>query len=175
MKHRIISDTHFWHKFLEDIEDRKEWFENRLFDSINQIPEQDCLVHLWDICIWNDAKRHGLFIESLKCKKILVLGNHDGKSDNWYYNHWWDFVCRSFTMKKFGKELKFIHIPTPETKERATAKENRLVIHGHYHKWWRPGRLAMSNHVLYSCEYEDMNARPLQYMIELHGKNLDLD
>ena len=60
-------------------------------------------------------------------KKILVRGNHDSKSDAWYYNHGWDFVCTEFKNKYFGHEIIFTHKPMPldETVE--------FNIHGHMH------------------------------------------
>jgi len=165
-KHRIISDTHFWHQLLIDIGDRTTWFEKKIKKSLSQLWENDILYHLWDICIWNDMKHHDEFIKSLKCRKVLVMWNHDRKWVNRYLNNWRDTVVDSLITNMFWKEIMMVHIPTKESMDWATAKDNRVVIHWHYHKHWRPWRLKTVNHILYSCEYENMQARTVQYMLE---------
>lgn len=164
MKYRIISDTHFWHELLIDIGDRKKWFEDKIFKYLMEIPKEDTLIHLWDILIGWDTYWHKKYIEPLQCKKILVKGNHDRKTTARYNNHWWDFVCDSLTLKIYSKEILFTHIPTQETMEWATRIENRLVIHWHYHTYRRiPKRIP--NHILYSCEYNNMQAVTLLNLI----------
>lgn len=168
MKYWIIADTHFYHKLLINIGDRKEGYEKKLQTHLLQIPEEDTLIHLGDICIGFDAKVHDEFIKPLKCKKILVKGNHDGKSNQWYTEHGWDFVCDSITIKKYNKEVLLIHIPTDETKEWADKKQNRVIIHGHWHTFKRfdRGVHPLEKHILYSCEYETMMPRTMKYMLE---------
>jgi len=164
-KHRIISDTHFWHQLLIDIWDRKKWFESKIKNSLSQLWENDILYHLWDICIWNDMQHHNEYIKPLKCKKVLVLWNHDRKSSNWYLTNWRDVVVDSMTISMFWKEIKLIHIPTEDTATRALEKDNRVVIHWHYHTHWRPERAKKVKHILYSCEYENMQPRTIDYLL----------
>lgn len=166
IKHRVISDTHFGHQLLIDIWDRVTWYEKKIRTSLQSLGEWDILYHIGDICIGNDSFQHAEYIKPLKCRKVLILGNHDRKPINWYLNNGWDMVVDSLTIHLFGKEIMFVHIPTQETLDWATAKEERVVIHGHYHKHGREGRLALVKHILYSCEYEDMQARTVQYMLE---------
>ncbi len=165
MKYRIISDTHFWHQMLIDIWDREVWFENKINKSLMNIPKEDTLIHLWDILIWDDKNKHDKYIKSLQCKKILVKWNHDRKSNSRYYDNWRGFVVDSFILNHLWKEIMFVHIPTQDTEIRALQKENRIVIHWHYHKYWRTDRLMKIKHILYSCEYESMQARKLEYMV----------
>lgn len=167
MKYRIISDTHFYHQLLIEIWDRKVWYEEKILSNLLRIPKEDILIHLWDICIGYDKLVHEKFIQSLPCKKILVKGNHDWKSNKRYTDNWRDFVCNSLTLNSFWKEILLIHIPTDETQERVNKVDNRKVIHWHRHTFKRFDRWVnpLEKHTLYSCEYESMQPRTLEYMI----------
>ena len=127
-----ISDTHFGHDKLVELSGRPEDFTKKILrnveDQKNRTPI-DVLIHCGDFCIgkdeeWHEAWRVHTF--GIK-KKILVRGNHDNKSDSWYYNHGWDFVCSSFVHTYFGKRLLFTHMPM--------AIDLRFTrnIHGHLH------------------------------------------
>jgi calcineurin-like phosphoesterase family protein len=97
-----------------------------------RIPETDALICLGDISIGQELKVYEKFIKPLKCKKILVKGNHDRKTNTWYLNHGWDWVCYSFGDNYFGKKILFTHYPKP-------ADDYDLNLHGHLHnnvyKW----------------------------------------
>ena len=167
MKYWIISDTHFRHKLLVEIWDREKWFETTIIRNLRQIPNEDTLIHLWDICIWYDKKVHDWIISTLGCKKILVLWNHDKKSNQRYTENWRDFVCNSITINKYWKEVLLVHIPTDESQEWVNKKDDRLVIHWHRHTFKRFDRWIhpFDKHKLYSCEIEKMQPRTLEYMI----------
>lgn len=122
----ITSDTHFNHDMLVDIGDRPQGFNEKIFEELSKVGENDVLIHVGDICIGQDTQAHENYIIPLKCKKILVKGNHDKKSNNWYLDHGWDFVCESFVDRFFGKMVLFSHIPTLH-------HEYDLNIHGHFH------------------------------------------
>ena len=96
----------------------------------------------------------------LKCKKILVKGNHDKKSNNWYQNHGWDFVVREMTQDWFGKRILFSHKPAP------VHVRYNINIHGHFHdaahhRWEQllVERYSFPFNRLLSIEYE--NYRPV--------------
>lgn len=127
MKFYIISDTHFNHDNIIKFCGRPEDHEKKLFKGMSAIREEDCIIHLGDICIGNDLEVHEKFIKPLKCKKILVAGNHDSKSLSWYMEHGWDFACNEFRMSYGGKKLVFSHIPI------AWDGLWELCIHGHLH------------------------------------------
>jgi len=97
-----------------------------MWKGLKAIPAGDVLIHLGDICIGNDEEIHKA-IASLQCKKILVRGNHDGKSIGWYTEHGWDFVCDSFELIYHGHYLFFSHRPT------APMGHFTHNIHGHTH------------------------------------------
>ena len=123
----VISDTHFNHtqKMIEYC-GRPENFEDLLWKNLEQIHDGDLLIHLGDVCIGNDAAVHGMLM-GYKFKKFLVKGNHDRKSNTWYLQHGWDFVCEEFKDTLFGKNILFSHMP------RVWDGVYDVNIHGHFH------------------------------------------
>lgn len=125
MKYHLITDTHFSHARILEI--RPANYEEQIIRSLQEIPTEDVLIHLGDICIGNDIEVHEKIISPLRCRKILVKGNHDNKSHTWYMNHGWDFACDKIEMKYGGENLVFTHIPVHPH------EFDGLNIHGHYH------------------------------------------
>jgi len=121
----IISDTHFNHKQLI-VYGRPENFEKLIWSGLKQINSNDVLIHLGDICIGNNVEVHYHLNRLLQCRKILVRGNHDRKSNTWYLEHGWAFVCDRLDMTAFGKKIVFTHIPIK-------AENFDINIHGHFH------------------------------------------
>ncbi len=126
MNYHLISDTHFNHTKLEEWGGRSGKWQEELWKGLEAIPAEDTLIHLGDICIGNDEEIHKRMAD-LKCRKILVRGNHDKKSIAWYEEHGWDFVCDGFTMIFHGYYIYFSHRPTPIM---YNFTDN---IHGHTH------------------------------------------
>jgi calcineurin-like phosphoesterase family protein len=129
MKKRIwlITDTHLGHDAMVQYCGRPKDHSEIILDNISKlIREGDILIHLGDFCIGKDSEWHEKFFSHLKgVKTILVRGNHDGKSNQWYLEHGWGFVCESFTDTYFGNKVTFSHIPILGVKN--------LNIHGHFH------------------------------------------
>jgi len=121
----IISDTHFNHDKMVDYCNRPKNFEELIIKNLEVIKVEDILIHLGDVCFGND-KENNKKLTQLKCKKWLVKGNHDKKSNKWYLENGWDFVCESFSDNYFGKKILFSHCPMP-------AEKYDLNIHGHFH------------------------------------------
>ena len=172
MKRRIwlITDTHFNHKELIPDCGRPENFEKLIYKGLNLIGEKDILVHLGDICVGGDRQVHEDIIKPLKFTKILVRGNHDGKSDNWYLNHGWDFVCERFQDTYFGKRILFSHMPI------AWNEDYDINIHGHFHnineKYHEPELKAIKNsyQTLLAVEYTEYEPVLLEKFLQ--EKNL---
>lgn len=131
MNYWIISDTHFNHTKLEQWGGRSGDWQLNLWDGLFKIPKEDILIHLGDICIGEDEVIHQN-ITALKCKKILVKGNHDNKSNKWYMEHGWDFVCDSFELIFHGHYIHFTHKPAIQQ------GHNTVNIHGHTHGTLHP-------------------------------------
>lgn len=139
----VISDTHFNHLKLEEWGGRSGDWQERLWEGMSAIPEGDTLIHLGDICIGEDAVIHG-HIETLRCKKILVRGNHDGKSLAWYEAHGWTLAVDGLELRLNGHYLHLTHRPS---RPQGNATWN---VHGHTH-----GNLHRSEEYcdFYSPEY----------------------
>jgi calcineurin-like phosphoesterase family protein len=139
MKIYVMTDSHLGHTAILKHGIRKEGFEQEIYNGIMSLPKDtDMIIHLGDVCIGEDEKNHIDLLIRLKARAkraILVLGNHDGHSDSWYYNKGWDFVCRGFVMKHFGKRFMFTHKPV-EVHD-GEQEENWLNIHGHLHGAWK--------------------------------------
>ena len=124
MKTWLITDTHFNHKNMIDYCGRPENFDDLIWKGLWELPDDSILIHLGDICIGGDKEVHEK-IKLLPYKKILVKGNHDKKSNTWYLQNGWDFVCDSLSDNYFGRYITFSHIPI--------AGIQNLNIHGHFH------------------------------------------
>ncbi len=161
----IISDTHFSHEKIIKFCGRPENHEELIQKQLEKLTSEDTLIHLGDVCMGDDINVHAKYIEPLICKKILVLGNHDHKSDTWYQNHGWDFTCRSFTTKQYGKKIIFSHKP------RTWDGEWELNIHGHLHNLGhREGEHKMKNwHHLISLEDNGYRTEGIRNIIEKHN------
>lgn len=124
----LTSDTHFSHKMMGAYCGRPDDFEKKLLDGFKAIEPEDLLIHLGDICIGKDEENNRLLMEVVKSKRILVKGNHDKKSNSWYYAHGWDFVCHEFNDTLYGKKILFSHVPVEYD-----ISLYDLNIHGHLH------------------------------------------
>jgi len=128
MKIYLITDTHFNHvdKMAEYCQ-RPLNYEGIVMSAISLLPPDAVLVHLGDICIGNDERWNNALSIRCHCRRILVRGNHDKKSNQWYCNHGWDFVCEKFQDNIYGKIILFSHKPTADN------GEYDVNIHGHFH------------------------------------------
>lgn len=150
----IIADTHFNHHDLIPDCGRLSNFNTLIWKNLKKLESTDILVHLGDICLGKDQETHNE-LKTFSFKKILVRGNHDGKSNNWYLNNGWDFVCESFKDTYFGKEILFSHKP------RKKEEDYDLNLHGHFHnineKYHEEELVRIKNEfqVLFALEYND--------------------
>ena len=111
MKIHIISDTHLNHSKISEYCNRPDDWEQKIEHNIGYL-NTDLLIHLGDVSLGNDVEWHELFT-ILPMKKWLILGNHDGKSMNWYMDHGWDFVGRNCVLYIYGIRILFSHRPYP--------------------------------------------------------------
>lgn len=90
MKTYFISDTHFGHKNVLK-------YDNAPFDSIEEynaaivqrwnetVSDDDIVYHLGDVSLTSSKERLLKYIAQLKGRKRLVMGNHDIRNVNFYY------------------------------------------------------------------------------------------
>lgn len=165
----IIADTHFNHWELIPDCGRPDNFEELIWKGLRQLKSTDVLIHLGDICVGKDQEVHDK-LSSFSFTKILVRGNHDGKSNNWYLNHGWDFVCEQFRDTYFGKNILFSHKPSP----REVGYD--INLHGHFHniseKYHEEELINIKNElqVLFAVEYTDY--KPVLLENFLRSQNL---
>jgi calcineurin-like phosphoesterase family protein len=126
MKIWLTTDTHFGHKKLIEW-GRPEDFEYQIWTGLLSCRPGEVLIHLGDVCIGHDEDAHRINIQPLQCLKVLVRGNHDHKSNSWYFDHGWDLVVDSFTTTLYGKRIEFSHKPLPKR------EGIDMNIHGHWH------------------------------------------
>jgi len=159
MKYWVISDTHFGHRKMEEYCGRPSGFEYLIFNRLIVVRPGDLLIHLGDFCIGKDAHWHTLWNDSLGgVKKILVRGNHDQKTNNWYYSHGWDAVCDNLSIRHNGGNITFSHIPVVGIKNKN--------IHGHYHN--NLNRLLGGNYIVEGEKERNDKDFPL----ETYNKNI---
>lgn len=128
MKIYAISDTHFNHQMLVEKGYRPADFEDRMLTAIEQA-QGDLLIHCGDFAIGKDGEAVDKYLFAARRFKtrILVRGNHDGKSDAWYTERGFDLVCESMVNTYFGKKIIFTHIPVRKT------DAFDFNVHGHLH------------------------------------------
>ena len=162
----IITDPHLLHEKTIIYCNRPDDFNDRIYKGLSQIDEDDVLICLGDVSASKyEAEAHERFIMPLKCTKILVKGNHDKKSDTWYYNHGWDFVCLAFRNVFFGKNILFTHHP------KQWDGSYDYNIHGHFHnittKNWEPElvKKITDKHILLACEHTFYQPVSLNWLV----------
>ena len=125
MNYWIITDTHFGHPALIEYLGRPEGYEEKILKNLSVVRKDDVLIHLGDIAF----NSYSYWIErlrgSVKGKMILVRGNHDKHSLTSFYKDGWDFVCNSFNLDIYGKNILFSHVPK--------SGDFDINIHGHFH------------------------------------------
>lgn len=127
----FISDTHFLHNNILN-------FENRPFDNIEdhdetimrlleQLNETDTLYHLGDFAVpsFYNSYVTPLFTRwnKLKCKKILIKGNHDKRSNAYYKKYFDEVYDKNYY---YSRRIVLSHYPVPVT-------DGVLNVHGHLH------------------------------------------
>lgn len=167
MKIYLTTDTHFNHEMLTNNDHRPIGFEVMILEELSKV-KGDMLIHLGDFCIGDDLNWIETFMQVVKPnfkKVILVRGNHDGKSYNWYINNGFDFVCEYMRMRMFGKELLFSHMPIlAEETETTLYHKVDMNIHGHLHGGGKYSHRAVDGYAAgfhYDCAPDTHDYKPV--------------
>lgn len=123
----ILTDTHFNHLKLEQVGSRMGDWQDRLWRGISSIPWDDVFIHLGDVSLGNDEAVHRRIASCPARSRILVRGNHDTESTDWYLDTGWSFVCDGFELAYMGYRLWFSHRP------QLRMGEFTHNFHGHTH------------------------------------------
>lgn len=131
----LISDTHFNHKNIIQYEDRPfksvEEMNNALIKNWNAVVKpEDTVIHLGDVALGHESDLKWI-IPSLNGHKILIRGNHDTKSKNFYLEAGFDEVRPSFIENFNGIEIFFSHEPQSRPGDKRDPYD--LHFYGHVH------------------------------------------
>ncbi len=120
----VITDTYLGHhpKWMKKF--RPDNFDELIMENWkNTVKDSDTVIHLGDVA-W--GKENLKKITSLPGRKVLIRGNHDDKSIEYYMDAGFVFVCDSFEMKVEGVRVLFSHRPK-------VGHHADINIHGHFH------------------------------------------
>ncbi len=159
-KEYAISDLHFNHKNILD-------YERNEFNEINEhdehivlrwnktVKKDDTVYFLGDLTMHMDKEYISELISSLNGYKIMIMGNHDVKSANYYKNLGFNEVYDSPISLEDGKVV-LSHEPIKE----AWDSEYIINIHGHLH----------NNEVINNKNYIYVSAKTVNYRPQNLGK-----
>ena len=161
----VIADTHFGHKALADkYQSRPPDFAKKIIVNWKRtVKPEDVIIHLGDVTVGTSTD-WALVIPDLPGRKILVLGNHDRKSESWYMSNGFDFCCDNFTWHMFGLDIAFSHEPL-------FTGQFDLNIHGHLHLNRHREIETDTRHFLFSLENTSYQPLLLETIIKEWGKS----
>ena len=128
----FISDTHFnqrniikyFNRPFKDIEE----MNNVLIENWNKtITDYDIVFHLGDVALTNESEMKEI-IPKLKGKKILIRGNHDKKSKEFFRSVGFEIIPDN-PLKLDKEKLILSHKPLADTE----IPEGYINVHGHIH------------------------------------------
>lgn len=131
-KFYFISDTHFNHKNIikycnrpfENIDEMNKVF---IENWNNTVTDFDTIFHLGDVALTSESEMREL-IPKLKGKKILVKGNHDKKSNEFFRNVGFGIIPEN-PLKLNKEKLILSHKPLKDTE----IPDGYVNVHGHTH------------------------------------------
>lgn len=155
----VMSDTHLGHDAIRDYCGRPNDHEMRILNGLWRVQPEDVLIHLGDVCMYDDDRWHRLIDQSCLGKRWLVRGNHDRKSLTWYLSRGWNCVSDELKIRMFGKDVLFTHAPA------TNHSDFDINIHGHLHNTGHREAPATTNRI---CIYMEHHYAPqsLRYIID---------
>lgn len=149
----ILSDTHFNHQFMIDGKIRTKNYQTLILERWKStISNEDIVFHLWDVIFKNDGELWNI-LRDLPGYKILILGNHDKHSPEWYIKKWFNEVYYNYIIPGDNPIL-LSHKPT-----------NRMwcefMICGHLHNY-----ILKSHRLWDASQYIDKHTRVYSAEVE---------
>jgi len=120
----VLGDTHFRHNKMLEVGWPEDWEERTIKNCQKVVRDIDTLIHLGDVMFYYMRYLKGI-MSRIPGKKVLIMGNHDSKSKNWFMKNGFDFACDQFV---WGPYL-FSHRP-----QRVFPEGVKRNIHGHLHE-----------------------------------------
>jgi calcineurin-like phosphoesterase family protein len=149
MKYWITTDTHFGHEKIKDFCGRPDGFEEKILRGfVDIVNSDDVFIHLGDVCWGNDSEWHRKISLSMPfVKKWLLIGNHDKKTNSWYYDHGWHFVGETILLNMFGLRILLSHRPQPDG-------DYDVNVHGHLHNTGHHETFNDDKHISFYIEHK---------------------
>lgn len=120
----LITDTHFYHNEMVELCGRPVECEKIVMRQLKHaIAPQDLLIHLGDVIFYKYPQLKEM-LDTVSCRKVLVMGNHDHKSRGWYMRNGFDFVMDAFVLGN----VVFSHRPME-----VLPSGTEYNVHGHLH------------------------------------------
>ena len=169
----VISDLHLWHGKITEFENRPPNHQSLIVKRWNKVVgAEDSVLCLGDLTFGSKEQTKSI-TSKLNGKKFLIRGNHDGKSDTWYRDVFFEptnCVYKSFK-NKYDVKIKTLltHVPV------VPLPEGWLNIHGHVHSEERRDEFALSNgHYNICCEPLDFTPIKIKVILDdFYKKALD--
>ena len=169
----VISDTHFLHDNIIKYCNRPDNFNELIIKNWkNTINNDDTIFHLGDVACGFTGRENELkqIINSLPGKKILMKGNHDTKSDDFYIDLGFESVNSYLIIEKDGLKTMLCHYPLEVSifeSKKSREKQIELIdifrkeecsylIHGHTHNSVSKYNFA------FNASVERLNYSPIQ-------------
>lgn len=131
----LISDTHFNHKNIIEYEDRPfhdvAAMNEAMIRNWNAIVgPDDTVIHLGDVGLGSESSLKEI-VPQLNGHKILIRGNHDRKSDSFFYDCGFEEIHRTYIYTYWdGTVIYMSH--TPESRP-GDGRKYDLHFFGHVH------------------------------------------
>lgn len=145
----VTADTHFGHMKLCEYEHRPKGFNDQIIKNWNSVVNDgDTVIHCGDFCLgrhgdYSYKETVGYWRDRLYGDIVLVLGNHDKYTAEWYVENGFKMACNSLEMTFRGQHILFTHRPlynfsgieyVCDERNHLTIKDVwDLNIHGHCH------------------------------------------
>lgn len=122
----LISDTHLFHDKIIEYCNRPPNHTQLIIENWRKLVKpEDFTIHLGDV-IFRQKSQLKEILDSIPGRKILIRGNHDDESLDWYMSHGFDFACDALIQQ----DIIYTHIPIEEL---PYGQKVRFNIHGHLH------------------------------------------
>jgi calcineurin-like phosphoesterase family protein len=134
----LITDMHLYHDAMwKEFKTRPPDFTDQIIKNLRRmLTPQDTLYDLGDSILYKYTELKGI-LDSISGRKVLVMGNHDRKTHNWYMRHGYSFAGNMIVLD----DVLLSHRPVRNFPDGV-----RLNVHGHWHddehrvkpEWWSP-------------------------------------
>lgn len=139
----ITTDTHLNHRAMVEKGWRPADYQEQIITNWKQmVNDQDLVIHLGDVIIGRNGTLADI-LEPLPGRKVLVRGNHDHESGEWYMRKGFIYACQGLL---YGG-VYFSHAPSITLPTGA-----KLNVHGHLHDGDHRGKNVPDHCKLLSLE-----------------------